>query len=106
MNVTGVDFPRWTGAVDANWDIGTLSPASGTQNWKEVTSGNTTVYLQSSAPGDQVIFDDTATGSTSINIVAPVSPGGVINGVRWKYGRIPELPLLAWRRGIRPTIWE
>jgi autotransporter-associated beta strand protein len=77
LNVTGVDLPRWTGAVDGNWDIGTVSPASGTQNWKELGSGNATVYLQSSAPGDQVLFDDTATGSTSINIVTPVSPAAM-----------------------------
>jgi autotransporter-associated beta strand protein len=77
LKVTGVDFPRWTGATDGNWDIGTLSPASGTPNWKEVTSGSTTVYLQSSAPGDLVIFDDTATGTTTVNITTPVSPAAM-----------------------------
>jgi autotransporter-associated beta strand protein len=75
LNVTSIgDSPRWTGAVNGNWDIGTISPATGTQNWKELNSGNTTVYLESSVPGDRVLFDDSATGTTSINIVSPVNP--------------------------------
>jgi rhamnogalacturonan endolyase len=75
LNITSIgDAPRWTGAVNGNWDIGTISPATGTQNSKEVNSGNTTVYLESSVPGDKVLFDDTATGPTSINIVSPVNP--------------------------------
>jgi autotransporter-associated beta strand protein len=77
LNVTGVDFPRWTGSVNGNWDIGTISPAAGTQNWKEFGSGNATVYLESSSPGDLVLFDETATCTTTVNITTPVSPAAL-----------------------------
>jgi autotransporter-associated beta strand protein len=83
LNVTAVKFPRWSGAFNngsgaANWDIGTLnpdgSPASGTQNWKEYSTGNATVY-QEGPPADSVFFDDTVgTGLTTVNLATVVSP--------------------------------
>src|SRR5206468_423294 len=71
LNVTQVDYPRWTGAVNGNWDINT------TTNWKEFFSGNITTYLQSTAPGDVVLFDDTATGTTNVNLTTTLQPASV-----------------------------
>jgi autotransporter-associated beta strand protein len=71
LNVTAIDFPQWVGNLSGDWDINT------TANWKEATSGATTTYLQSSVPGDQVLFTDDATGTTTINIAQTVQPSFV-----------------------------
>jgi fibronectin-binding autotransporter adhesin len=56
---------QWTGATNALWDS---SPAN--VNW--IKSGLATAY--SDVPNYDVIFDDSAPGSTAINIAATVSP--------------------------------
>ncbi len=71
LNVTGVDTVKWTGATTGAWDINT------TQNWKLTTAGTATTYLQDSVPGDDVTFDDSATGSTTITLDTAVSPAGL-----------------------------
>ncbi|MGD0384401.1 MAG: autotransporter-associated beta strand repeat-containing protein, partial [Thermoguttaceae bacterium] len=48
LSITGVKYPRWTGAVNngsgaGDWDIGTINPitglpVTGTQNWKEYST--------------------------------------------------------------------
>ncbi len=64
------DSPKWTGAQSSEWTTNTIG---GSSNWKLVTAGTTTDYLAS----DEVLFDDTATGSTSVDIssanVAPAT---------------------------------
>jgi hypothetical protein len=54
----------WRGNIDNNWD-------NTTKNWVTVVGGVQTNF----ADGDSVIFDDTATGSTSVNIPGTVAPG-------------------------------
>jgi autotransporter-associated beta strand protein len=58
------DTPYWTGATNGKWN--------GTDgNWKLVTAGTDTTFLAS----DDVLFDDNATGTTSIDIdAANVAP--------------------------------
>lgn len=56
---------QWTGAANTLWDS---SPAN--VNW--IKSGLATAY--SDAPNYDVVFDDSATGATSIDIAATVSP--------------------------------
>ena len=68
LNVTAVDFPQWIGNVNGDWDI------DATANWQEATSGATTTYLESSVPGDQVLFTDAATGTTTVNLTTTVQP--------------------------------
>jgi len=68
LNITAIDMPKWTGAVDANWDI------NSTSNWKEVNSGNVTTYLEPLTPGDAVLFDDTAAGNTNVALNTTVNP--------------------------------
>ena len=70
LNVTG-DAPKWTGALDGRWTTATLSSP---KNWKLITSGTATDYIQ----GDTVLFDDTATGTTNVTIPdSNVSPTSV-----------------------------
>ena len=71
FQVTGVDTLKWSGATSNAWDIDT------TQNWKLVTAGSATTYLQASVPGDGVTFDDSATGSTTITLNTAVSPASL-----------------------------
>src|SRR5262249_39935296 len=67
LSISG-DSPKWTGALNGTWSTATLSAP---KNWKLVTAGTTTDYIN----GDDVLFDDSATGTTAVNIsAANVSP--------------------------------
>ncbi len=66
LNITGVDSPKWTGAVNGIWD-------TTTNNWKLVNAGTVTAYIQ----GDTVLFDDTATGTTSVTLNIAATPSSV-----------------------------
>lgn len=66
LSVTAVDRPKWTGAVDGLWNT-TVT------NWKEVTSGNITTYLEA----DNVLFDDSATGVTNVILDTTINPSAV-----------------------------
>jgi autotransporter-associated beta strand protein len=70
LNVTN-DRPIWTGADSGNW----LAASTGAnKNWKLQGAGTATDYLS----GDNVLFDDSATGATAINIsAASVSPAAI-----------------------------
>ena len=59
----------WSGAQNGNWDIGT------TANWKSGSSATT--YNESGGVGSRVLFDDTAAGTTSVNLTTTLSPLGV-----------------------------
>ncbi|MES2921036.1 MAG: autotransporter-associated beta strand repeat-containing protein [Verrucomicrobiota bacterium] len=80
LTVTG-DNPVWTGALNGDWTTNTLASP---KNWALASSGSPTDFLTS----DSVIFDDSAVGTTDINIsTANVSPltttftnVGVVNG--------------------------
>jgi len=66
------DTPVWTGAANGNWTT-TAQPSP--FNWKLQTAGTGTQFLTN----DQVLFDDTATGTTAIQIAnASVSPASVV----------------------------
>lgn len=54
----------WRGTIDNNWDETTL-------NWVTQTGGLQTNFVN----GDSVVFNDTATGSSTINISSSVTPG-------------------------------
>lgn len=54
----------WRGTVDNNWDTVTT-------NWVRQSDGLPSKFTD----GDSVVFDDTATGATSINVVGTVVPG-------------------------------
>ncbi|RYD47540.1 MAG: hypothetical protein EOP85_05270, partial [Verrucomicrobiaceae bacterium] len=68
LNVSSVKMPRWTGAVDGIW-----SATSNTNNWIDLVSNTPTAYTDP-AP---VLFDDNATGTTTVNIQGTVAPSKV-----------------------------
>jgi autotransporter-associated beta strand protein len=70
LQVTG-DFPKWTGAVDGNW---TLSPIPSPKNWKLSLGGSSTDFLAL----DNALFDDTATGTTTVTIDDDDISAGVV----------------------------
>jgi autotransporter-associated beta strand protein len=63
------DIPKWTGAGNGTWSTETQSP----KNWVTIASHVATDFIT----GDPVLFDDTATGTTTVNMTANVTPGGV-----------------------------
>ncbi len=71
LNVTGVDFPVWSGAQDSEWSTNTIS---GSKNWV-LNSNNATAtdYLA----GDTVLFNDFATGTTIDISNGNVAPAAV-----------------------------
>ena len=67
LDVTN-DTPKWTGIDNGNWQAGSTGASS---NWKLVTGGTTTDFISA----DNVLFDDSALGTTSLSInAASVSP--------------------------------
>lgn len=70
MSIAG-DTPVWTGAQSGAW---TTSVIGGSKNWNLLVNNTATDFVTN----DQVIFNDSATGSTNINISdANVQPAGV-----------------------------
>ncbi|MFO0807960.1 MAG: autotransporter-associated beta strand repeat-containing protein [Gemmataceae bacterium] len=67
VNVTGNQKVLWTGAVDGNWDINT------TANWKTQVTNASTNYVQ----GDDIVFADAPTGTSTITLAAQMFPSGV-----------------------------
>lgn len=66
LTLTGtVQDVKWTGAVNGNWDINT------TKNW--TANGLPAPFCDY----DDVIFDDTATGTATVNLTTSLAPGGV-----------------------------
>lgn len=68
LNITQVNQPRWSGAAGSNWDIGV------TENWVNAGSGTPTYYFD----GNSSLFDDTASGTTTVNLVTNVLPASVV----------------------------
>ncbi|MEI7733644.1 MAG: autotransporter-associated beta strand repeat-containing protein, partial [Verrucomicrobiota bacterium] len=71
LNVTAVDFPRWSGALSTEWSVNTLAAP---KNWVLNSDGSTQLDFQG---GDTVMFTDAAAGTTVDVSVADVIPGGV-----------------------------
>ena len=67
--IIGGDRAVWTGAGDGNWDTAAHSP----KNWKLSSSSAPTDFVAN----DAVLFDDTATGTTTVNLTANVSTGAI-----------------------------
>jgi fibronectin-binding autotransporter adhesin len=71
LNVTGVDFPVWKGALSSEWSTATLAAP---KNWVLNSNNNSTTDF---LPNDSVIFNDVATGTTINVSVADVAPFAV-----------------------------
>ncbi len=68
LNIISVSNNTWSGTVNSNWDIDT------TFNWKLVPGNTPAKYLQPEVPGEPVTFDDTATGTKTVNLTTVLSP--------------------------------
>ncbi|MCC7476035.1 MAG: autotransporter-associated beta strand repeat-containing protein, partial [Pirellulales bacterium] len=62
------DSIRWNGGVSSVWNINTTS------NWKQISAGTITTYLEPSAPGEPVRFDDNAAANFNVNVSTNVNP--------------------------------
>ena len=71
LNVSA-DPIKWTGAIDANWDVGTAPNVGGTNNWKLSSDNSATNFVT----GDIVIFDDSASVFT-VDLTTSVLPSMV-----------------------------
>jgi fibronectin-binding autotransporter adhesin len=69
--LTAFDLPRWTGATDGDWD-------TTTENWREVNTLSNTTYIQDVNGSDSVLFNDDATGTTTVNLTTTLTPLSVI----------------------------
>jgi len=65
--ITNVNLPRWEGLAGGNWDVGI------TTNW--INSG--TLLPTTFAQNNAVLFNDSALGTTNVNITTTVNPNGV-----------------------------
>ncbi len=70
LNVTSVDFPIWSGAVSSEWSTATITAP---KNWVLNSNNASTDYIET----DNVLFNDSATGTTVDISVADVNPATV-----------------------------
>jgi fibronectin-binding autotransporter adhesin len=96
LDITGVDFLKWSGSVNNNWDINT------TPNFNLNSNNAPTTYLDLPSP-DSVVFDDSATGSRNVNLTTTLSPASVtVNNSNGDY-TFGGPGLLAGTTGITKT---
>lgn len=67
LDITSVALDIWDGLAGGNWDINV------TTNWISAGNSQPTHYTD----GSSVVFNDTALGSTTVNLVANVQPGTI-----------------------------
>lgn len=74
--ITGVGKLRWNGVPNGDWDIDTVGNGSvGTPNWSATVGSST--YVEAAVGVDSPIFDDSATGTTNVTLVATLTPNGI-----------------------------
>lgn len=73
LNATAADSLVWVSDFGGWWTVND----GWNFVWKLASNGTPTDYQENAAQGDTVRFDDTATGSTTVDIWAPVSPYSV-----------------------------
>ena len=79
--VTGIPALVWRGTPAGDWSIG------GSANW--LSGATPAAYTESGGTGPFVIFDDTATGTTAVNLTTTVSPKGItLNNTGQNYTNI------------------
>jgi autotransporter-associated beta strand protein len=71
LDITAVDTLRWQGGASSTWDTGSAVDVGGAFNWALASTGTTVTNF---VTGDQVGFDDSASGGT-VSIVGTVAPG-------------------------------
>lgn len=76
VTISGAETLKWQGNVaGGNWDIDPDGGnTTGTLNWKTSMLGTSARYAQGTVNTDVVTFDDTATGTTNVNLTTALSP--------------------------------
>lgn len=79
LTITSAETAVWKGEVsgtpNGNWDINPDADGSaGTFNWKTSVSGTATRYAQGPVNTDQATFDDSATGTTTVQLTTTLTP--------------------------------
>jgi autotransporter-associated beta strand protein len=78
VKITSTQQIKWNGNLSDNWDIDPDGTATaGTANWKTTVSGTATRYLQGTGGTDVVTFDNSATGTGTVNLTTALSPLGI-----------------------------
>jgi autotransporter-associated beta strand protein len=73
LSISGSDTVKWAGGINSDWDVGTAAGVGGTNNWKLVTGGTATNFINT----DNITFDDTAT-RFDVNLTATVQPNSIV----------------------------
>lgn len=73
VTILGTDAPKWNGNVNNAWDFDN-GTGTGTANWRGSLSNTAIRYLQGAGGTDQVVFDDTAAGSTVVDLTTTLTP--------------------------------
>jgi len=70
--ITGIEFVKWTGAASGNWNTTDI-------NWKTVTGLTDTAYIQNSAGGHSVLFNESESAASPVAVSIPtaVSPNAI-----------------------------
>jgi autotransporter-associated beta strand protein len=71
LQIVSVSTNKWSGTVNSDWDIDT------TLNWALFPGNTPSKYLQPSVPGEAVTFDDSATGTKTVNLTTALSPAAI-----------------------------
>ena len=79
LDITSAETAVWTGEVsgtpNGNWDVNPdADGTAGTFNWETSIDGTPTRYAQGPVNTDQVTFDDSATGTTMVNLTTTLTP--------------------------------
>ena len=75
LNISSTEEVKWNGDLSDNWDIDPDgSGGSGTANWKTTVTNASTRYIQGAGGTDSVNFDDSATGSGTVNLTTALAP--------------------------------
>ena len=75
LTISGIDQVKWNGNVNSVWDIDPdTTGALGTANWKTTISNTSTRYFQGGVATDTANFDDTALGTTTVNLSTSLTP--------------------------------
>ena len=87
LNITSAGGIVWRGNVNGTWDADASGTGQqGTANWTAASGPGT--YVEGLAGTDSVTFDDSAGGTTTVQLVGPLSPVSVtvdnsVKDYRW-----------------------
>ena len=75
VTISSTEQVKWNGNLSDDWDVDPDGlGVTGTPNWLTTVTAASTRYLQGSAGTDVVLFDDSASGSGTVNLTTTLSP--------------------------------